>query len=246
MKPTDWLPGTPIVFSEVSDRVQVIVDQMTDLGRPLRVLEAGCGSRSHIRLGGDVHVAGIDTAEDQLQGNESLDERILGDIQTFPLEPCSFDIIFCWDVLEHLRHPDWAIQNLVRALREGGILVVGSPVVNSVKGTITKFTPLWFHVFVFRHILGNRNAGTKGYGPFPTFFKSSMSPRAIEEMAREQRLAIEQSILYRDQMEERLRSRHWTIDVAIRIVNPLLKLLSLGRIDASVTDFVMVLRKPTK
>jgi ubiquinone/menaquinone biosynthesis C-methylase UbiE len=231
-------------FDGVNDRVQAIVDRMMGEGKPLRVLEAGCGSRSHIQLGRDTQIVGIDLSEEMLERNDQLDEKIRGDIQTYAFERSSFDIIFCWDVLEHLRHPEWALQNFMRAVREGGIIVLGAPVANSLKGTITKFTPLWFHLWVFRYLLKNKVAGTKGHGPFPTFFKKSMSPGSIERLARQQQMFVEQSSLYQDTMEVKLRRKHWIIDLAFRVLRPLLGILSLGKIDPDVTDFVIVLRKP--
>ncbi len=231
-------------FDDVNDRVQAIVDAMLDESKPLRVLEAGCGSRSHIQLSRNTQIVGIDVSEEMLERNDQLDEKIRGDIQTYPLDRSSFDIIFCWDVLEHLPHPERALQNFMHAVREGGIIVLGAPVANSLKGTITKLTPLWFHVWVFRHLLKNKVAGTKGHGPFPTFFKKAMSPGFIERLAREQQLSVEESTVYRDGMEARLRSQHWIIDLAFRALKPLLRIVSLGKINPDVTDFVIVLRKP--
>jgi 2-polyprenyl-3-methyl-5-hydroxy-6-metoxy-1,4-benzoquinol methylase len=231
-------------FDDANGSVQAIVDRMMGEGKPLRVLEAGCGSRSHIQLGRNTQIVGIDLSEEMLERNDQLNEKIRGDIQTYALERSSFDIIFCWDVLEHLRHPEWALQNFMHAVREGGIIVLGAPVANSLKGTITRFTPLWFHVWVFRYLLKNKVAGTKGHGPFPTFFKKAMSPSSIQRLAREQRMVVEQSTLYRDTMEVRLRQKHWILDLAFRILRPLLEILSLGNINPDVTDFVIVLRKP--
>src|SRR5579863_2654723 len=112
-------------MNDVSDPVQRVVDQMASSGRVLRVLEAGAGSRSHIRLSGNAQLVGIDISAEQLANNSELHERIVGDIETFPLEPCSFDIIFCWDVLEHLKHPEKALRNFLQAVREDGIVVLG-------------------------------------------------------------------------------------------------------------------------
>jgi hypothetical protein len=63
-------------------------------------------------------------------------------------------------------------------------------------------------------------------------------------LAREKQMLVEQFALYRDAMEERLRKKHWIIDLAFRTAKPLLRILSVGQIDPDVTDFVIVLRKP--
>jgi len=218
---------------------------MSRANRPLRVLEAGCGSRGHIRLSPDAYVVGIDISPEQLERSQVLDQKILGDIQTFPLQPSSFDIIFCWDVLEHVPHPEQALQNFLRAIREGGIIVLGSPIVTSIKGLITKYTPHCFHVWVYRYLLGSKHAGEKGYGPFPTFFAYSMSPRSLQRFARQNQLSVEHFITY-EAMQTRLREKHWPIDLAYRLFAPLLQALSFGRIDPYFTDFIIVLRKPER
>src|SRR5260370_6841466 len=93
--------------------VQAIVDKMCARGDTVRVLEAGCGSRSFIQFGPKPYLAGIDVSQEQLQKNTLLQEKILGDIETFPLPPPSFDILIFWDVLEHLPHPHTALLNFL-------------------------------------------------------------------------------------------------------------------------------------
>lgn len=225
------------------DPVQVAVDQMMRQGRTLRVLEAGAGSRSHIRLGPSVQLVGIDICQEQLDNNPELHEKILGDIQTYPLQPSSFDIIFCWDVLEHLEHPDKAMENFLRSIREGGMIVVGAPVVNSIKGMVTKYTPHWFHVWVYRRILGNKNAGKPGHVPFPTFLKYSMSPRSLQRFAQENQLAVEYLELYEEKVQVRVKKKHWIFNLAYTVVGPLLKVATLGYVNPDITDFTMVLRR---
>jgi SAM-dependent methyltransferase len=233
-------------MKDVKEEAQSLVDQMAKPDAVLRVLEAGCGSNSKFRLAPNAHITGIDISKEQLEKNSVLHEKILGDIQTYPLEPSSFDIIFCWDVLEHLRHPENALRNFARAIRDGGIVVLGAPVVGSLKGVITKFTPHWFHVAVYRYWLGNENAGKPGYAPFPTFLKNSMSPRSIEDFAHKSHLAVEALVVYEGAMQINERVKHRGVDLGLSVFGPLIKTLSFTRIDPSVTDFVMVLRKPAQ
>ncbi len=233
-------------MNDVSDPVQRLVDQMANSGRLLRVLEAGAGSRSHIRLSGNAQLVGIDISAEQLANNCELHQRIVGDIETFPLEPCSFDIISCWDVFEHLKHPERALRNFLQALREDGIIVLGAPVVTSLKGMVTKYTPLWFHVMVFRYVVGNKNAGTKGYGPFPTFLRYSMSPRAIQRFASDNHLSVDYVDVYEAMMQVRWKQKYPAVGLAFRILGVLCKVFTLGKIDPNVTDFTIVLRKPAR
>ncbi len=231
---------------DIDDPVQALVDQKMAEGRQVRVLEGGAGSRSHIRLDGNVFVVGIDISKEQLDRNDELDEKIHGDLEIYPLPPSSFDIIFCWDVIEHLKHPEKALQNFLQSAREGGLIVLGAPVVTSLKGTITKYTPHWFHVMIYRYLLGAKNAGKPGYGPFPTYLRYSISPVALRRFARRNGLAVEYMVVYEEQMQVKFRRNHRSIDVAYRMAGPVLKTLSFGKIDPSVTDFTVVLRKTPK
>src|SRR5215469_10920312 len=89
--------------------LQDLVDKQLD-GRAVRLLEAGCGSASHIHFGSDIWITGIDISQKQLDRHLSLNEKILGDIQRYDLAPRSFDAIICWDVLEHLQQPNLALR----------------------------------------------------------------------------------------------------------------------------------------
>src|ERR1700722_3911030 len=100
-------------MNEINEGIQTIVDRM-GTSKKLRVLEAGCGSasRCHFRSS---QAVGIDISQEALDRNTHLDEKILGDIQTFRLEASSFDVIFCWDVLEHLERPEKALANFAHS-----------------------------------------------------------------------------------------------------------------------------------
>src|SRR5439155_1728066 len=93
----------------------------------------------------------------------SVDEKILGDIQTYPL-PNDLDAVVCWDVLEHLPEPDRALRNFFQAVKPGGVIVVKSPNTRSLKALVTKLTPLRFHTWYYRRLLrllaGHRPDGT--------------------------------------------------------------------------------------
>lgn len=158
--------------------------------KPLRILEAGCGSMSHVSYSDDAYVVGIDISKEQLDKNTLLKEKILGDIEEYPLPASMFDLIICWDVLEHLKHPDRAILNFCRAVNEGGIILLASPNVMTVRGLLTKCTPHWVHVLYYKWIVGLREAGTPGNYPFKSYHRFSMSPPAISRLAKREGLSV--------------------------------------------------------
>ncbi len=233
------------ILQRINREVQAYVDQLCGECKSPRVLDAGSGSRSHIRLSPSAKLVGLDISPKELSRHPDLDEAILGDVQTYPLAVDSFDLIVCWDVLEHVQRPLSAMENFSRALRPGGLLIIGSPVVHSLKGFVTKFTPLWFHSFVFQYLVhGGKRTEDWESGPFRTFLRSSMAPEDLRGFAQKSGLRVEHIHIYEAPIQRRLRRRHFAIDLAFRTVVPCLKAASLGRIDPDITDFVLVLKKP--
>lgn len=207
-----------------------------------QVLEAGCGSCTHFDLTG-AHTVGIDISRSQLERNSILDEVICGDIQTHKLDAESFDAVVCWYVLEHVPFPDRALDNMTEALRPGGVLVVAVPSVYSIKGLVTKFSPHWFHVLVYRRLLGRQNAGKEGHPPFKTFLRWSISPRGIEGFARDKHLVVEACRVFEDYTQRQLRNKYWLFRATYAVLDALVKVCTWGRSSVYPTDFVTVLRK---
>jgi SAM-dependent methyltransferase len=225
----------------VEDRVQTLVNRQFEFNPHCTVLEAGCGSRSHITLGPGAQITGIDISQAMLDKNPDLDVAIRADLQEYTgFRWFQFDIVFCWDVLEHLQHPERALDHLFSATKAGGLIVLGAPVVTSLKGMITKFTPHWFHVWAYRNIFGNQNAGKPGFGPFKTYLRSAMSPKALLKFAAENDLTIEHFDLYEAPGMKRLRERDRVVRWFYRIVGPAVKLFG---IEPDNTDFTLVLRR---
>jgi SAM-dependent methyltransferase len=155
-----------------------------------RVLDAGCGSRRPVARDPDLFVVGLDISKEALTQNAGLDERILGDLQDYPLPPESFEEILCQDVLEHLPEPERALSNLAQALAPGGMLTIGVPNLLSLKGLVTKLAPFWFHRWVYRRLFHSE------YEPAPTYFRWTIRPGSLRSAARRHGLAIERSFVY--------------------------------------------------
>jgi SAM-dependent methyltransferase len=150
----------------------------------MRILDAGCGRGFNpVEIGEDTYIVGIDVSEDALAANTSVDERLIGDLQTYPLPVESFDMAVCWEVLEHLPRPVDALDNLVGAIKPGGRLVVGVPNVFSPKALVAKFTPHSFHIWVYKHVFKFSFAGKPGYGPYRTYLRWNLSPHGLVRYA---------------------------------------------------------------
>jgi SAM-dependent methyltransferase len=208
----------------------------------LRVLEAGCGSSSHVPLPGRPHVTGIDVSEAQLLRNPLLDESILGDIQSYPLSEGAYDVVVCWDVLEHLRQPTSALRNLVCALRPGAVLILAVPNILSAKGLLTACTPFRFHVWSRRVLFREATAGMHGYGPYPTNFRFAITRRSLRSFARERGLTVVFECMYESRMHMEFKKRHRILSTAWAAISILIAGLSLGIVSARRTDILMMLQ----
>lgn len=224
-------------------KVQSVVKQLLDNKESAKVLEVGCGSRSYLRFSKNAYVVGIDISEEQLSINTDLDEKILGDIQSYSLPNSEYDLIICWWVLEHLSCPQKALENCLKALKKNGMIIIASPNAFSLKGLATKFTPQWFHVWTYKHAFGYKEVVKTANGPpFRTFLKFSIAPKAFESFAVKHNLSIEYFSLYEDFKQKKLRKKYRVDGAVWELIKLITKLLSLGKIDSEYTDYILVLK----
>jgi len=106
--------------------------------QPSRVLEVGCGSAIDLailaeRISG-VHVFGMDISAEALRIARTHLASVRGrfglcrgDICALPFTDGTFRMVFSQGVLEHFRDPSAAVQEQVRILADGGILVINVP-----------------------------------------------------------------------------------------------------------------------
>lgn len=157
--------------------VQSIIDDYIDgNGAGIHILDAGCGSSvyfdRYFNFPDTVRISGIDTSQEALAKNNTVHEKILGDIQTYSTDR-RYDIVICWDVLEHLENPKKALSNLLAWTKQNGILIIRVPNIFSLKGLLTKFTPYWFHKWICKNIFRFRVM------PNPTYLRFFISPKSL-------------------------------------------------------------------
>src|SRR5882757_3003659 len=114
----------------------------------LSIYEAGGGSTSFLPLNvlRRAHVTVVDIDADQIRNNDYAQEAILGDVQTYRFPPDSFDLVICYNVIEHLPDAKAALERFCESLKQGGLILVGAPNPKSLSGVVTKYSPHWFHV----------------------------------------------------------------------------------------------------
>jgi 2-polyprenyl-3-methyl-5-hydroxy-6-metoxy-1,4-benzoquinol methylase len=231
---------TSIMHKENIPNLQAFLDKELARRESVRVLEAGCGSSSYMNFGEKVCLVGIDISEKQLQRNMVLQEKIVGDIQQYDLPPASFDIIVCWDVLEHLPRPELALRRFARAAKTNGLVIIKVPNVLSVKGLVTKFLPHALHVMAYRYIYSEKDAGKNDTAPFKTYLRFSIAANAIKKLCAEEGLQTAYFETY-DVTAANWLQRKKLAFLAYVTLKRIFKLLSSGRISES--EFVLVLKK---
>lgn len=231
-------------MSEHIERLRRFVESRLGERRGLRILEAGCGSCSWFDLRERGHIVGIDISAKQLARNELLHEAVHGDLMRHRFAPGSFDLIVCLDVLEHLSRPAAALANLHEALAPGGLLVLKLPNALSWKGIVTKLTPHGLHVWIYRRFLGRPLAGTEDVGPFRTTMRWSIRPAALRSWGRRSGLDIAYQDYYEAHAQVRLRRRLGPLDLLVKALDGLSRLLSGGQLSIARSEYILVLERP--
>jgi SAM-dependent methyltransferase len=158
----------------IQPQIDAILGHGKKLGHPLSILEAGCGREWSLDLTGiDYTLTGVDLDPAALELRKTkvrdLDVAILGDLCSVELPEASFDVVFSSYVLEHVQRVDLALQNFVKWLKPGGLLILCMPERESARGFYTRVLPHWAHQGYYRYVLHNKMAGLPGYPPYPTY-----------------------------------------------------------------------------
>jgi len=167
-----------------------IQDYFSENDDTINILEAGCGRKWSLDLNRIKYkLTGIDIDKNALELRKTterdLDKAILGDLRYVEFDREEFDIIYCVTVIEHIDGTEEVIDNFFKWLKPGGLLILVFPDRDSIFGFITRLTPHWFHVFVYRHIYKKTNAGKLGFPPFPTYYNKIVSRRAIHDYCKD-------------------------------------------------------------
>lgn len=232
-------PTLPQPALTIEERVSQAANALLDGKNQLKVLEAGCGSASHIRFHAPAHVVGIDISKEQLDKNAAVQEKILGDLQTYPLPQDEFDAAVCWMVMEHLDNPRDAMLNMVRSVKPGGLLVLGFPNLLSLKGLVTKVTPLSFHR-LFYILMGYKSR------PFPTYLRAAIIPARLMRFAQNHGCSIAFCRLEEGNQTRKVRKRFWLVNVALSAVDSVVRVVTLGRLQLLFDNCYLIVQKDAK
>jgi SAM-dependent methyltransferase len=119
--------------------------RLMEVGAGQRLLDVGCGNGRHTWAAYCLHdcqVMALDmlqadlqktrytlyTADDEKRnGNGNRWLVVRGDAMTLPLKDGSFDRVICSEVLEHVQNERQSVGELVRVLKDDGIIAVSVP-----------------------------------------------------------------------------------------------------------------------
>jgi SAM-dependent methyltransferase len=211
----------------------------------LAIYEAGGGSTSFLPLGvlGRAHVTVVDIDEDQIRNNTYAQEKILGDIQTHRFASDSFDLVTCYNVIEHVPDVEAALRGFCQSIKQSGLILIGAPNPRSLSGVMTKYSPHWFHVWFYRHVRGDRKAGLPGQPPFRTHFHPLVTLPNLEAFARESGLQVIYKKEYESPRYPEMRKRTPKFATLIDTAAKMLNLLLPGKRDVRHGDYHAILRK---
>jgi O-antigen biosynthesis protein len=106
------------------------------LASGLDVLDAGCGAGygTHVlAAAGARRAVGMDISEEAIEHARTVTppsktcEFVLGDLHSLPFEQGEFDLVVCFEAIEHVTDQAQVIGELRRVLRPEGVMVLSSP-----------------------------------------------------------------------------------------------------------------------
>jgi len=211
----------------------------------ISIYEAGGGSTSFLPLEllrrAEVTVVDIDA--EQLRNNGYAQEKILGDVQTYRFPRDSFDLVTCYNVIEHLDDVEAALDRFCEALKPGGLILIGAPSPQSLSGFVTRHTPHWFHVWFYRHVMGEDRAGQPGQPPFRTLFHPMVKPSCLVASAN----ARSMEVIYRREYESprypEMRVSKPALAALLDGIAAVLNVVLARKADVRRGDYHLILRK---
>ena len=175
------------------DRYQAIDPRRLRLTPEAKLLDVGCGTGRHLlelsRFPGTF--IGLDLAREDLRKTQYMFQLtarqrpivadvdlMQGDGGRLPFDVGLFDYVLCTETLEHVRDDQAVLRELVRVLRQGGLLVISVPDEYSER-LLWRLSPRYRstpggHVRVYRRKEIGRLLQENGAEPFAVEFRHSL------------------------------------------------------------------------
>jgi SAM-dependent methyltransferase len=141
-------------------------DRKTTLGKYKqsgRLVDLGCSSGSFLECmrSESWNLCGIEMSAEEARTAEARTgaQVFVGNVPDAPFAPESFDVITCFDVLEHMHEPRRVMAKVREWLKPGGIFYVQVPNIDSAEGRV--FGSYWHGLELPRHLFHYSPASLK-------------------------------------------------------------------------------------
>jgi SAM-dependent methyltransferase len=215
------------------------------LGRPVSVLQAGCLAPLRELGIGELTEGGFEISVTAVDADQPLARRILrdthsayddvitGDLRTVPIPQRAYDVVYCAELLERVRHVELVLDRLTSALKPGGLLLVRTADRYSAAALLDRLLP----GPVRKAVWSRFRPGIPG--PFPPVYEKAVSQDGIASYA------LLRGLVIASRTSELTRpARPAGLSSSVRIMCAAIAWLSGGRFADSHDELLYVIRKP--
>lgn len=212
---------------------------------PVDIYEPGGGSVSYLpqSLLERARVTVIDADPVQIARNRYADTLICGDVQRHWLPSASIDLVACYNVIQNLVDLESALVKFSAALRPGGLMLIAAPIPYSPTGLASRFSPHDVHVWLYRRIRGEEDAGLPGHGPFPVHYHPLVAPKRLKGFMSVRGFETVYERVYESPRYAELRAQRPALGTLADGITGLINLPLMGRTNVRRGDYHLVLRK---
>ncbi len=196
----------PALYEQTFGAIQkVLGDRLKD---GAVVLDAGCSTGTWVLrpcAGQWKAVGGMDIA---LPPDPARLPFVLSDLSNTPFRHGTFDLIICYNVIEHLEHPVQVFVEFARLLKPGGALVFKTPSSRSPLVMLSRVTSHRAHRVIKRAL--SRAAEEE---VFPTYYRCNTVERLAQALSRAG--LVQETLLMLDQTYEYLAFASWAYSLGL-------------------------------
>lgn len=161
-----------------------------------RVLDAGCGEGTWILRDYQSKIDLLVGTDINAPKEKNTREFVVSELESLPFSNAVFDIIICYYVIEHLRHPHKVFTEFRRVLTDGGVLIIKTPCIAAPMFILSHHTSLRWHQAFKNTIMGVQESEV-----FPTYYRCNTMKKLDRTLVaagfrREQLESVEQMYSY--------------------------------------------------